>query len=274
MKKFLMCEPKFFDVNYEINPWMKSQIHRVNTSLAQQQWLKLHDILSKLNCDIYSINNQEKNVPDLVFTANAGFVINNHVLLSRFESIERRYESEIFAQEFNKLNYHVDFSCLEQDVSFEGAGDILFHAKSSTYILAHGFRSKKNALNIVNNFCNKHNKKSSVLQVELVDDRFYHLDTCFCPLDNGYILYYPKAFSEQSQNILNKKLKPYLLDVSEEDAITFSCNAISVKQFLIANKFSHELTKKLLSLGLILIETPLNEFIKSGGSAKCLTLEI
>ena len=59
MKKFLMCEPKFFDVNYEINPWMKSQIHRVNTSLAQQQWLKLHDILSKLNCDIYSINNQE-----------------------------------------------------------------------------------------------------------------------------------------------------------------------------------------------------------------------
>ena len=144
----------------------------------------------------------------------------------------------------------------------------------NNYILAHGFRSKKNALNIVNNFCNKHNKKSSVLQVELVDDRFYHLDTCFCPLDNGYILYYPKAFSDKSQKILNKKLKPYLLDVSEEDAITFSCNAISVNQFLIANKFSHELTKKLLSLGLILIEAPLNEFIKSGGSAKCLTLEI
>lgn len=274
MKQFLMCYPKNFLVNYEINDWMKDKIGTVNEKLAISQWEELHKQLLSLGNNIMLMRNQSPEVPDLVFTANAALKIGNSVLISKFSKKERQAESYYYKQVFENLNLHTDMRCIEENINFEGAGDILLHKKSDTYVLTYGFRTDQKALKPIIDFIAENNQQSSVLQVQLVDSRFYHLDTCFCPLDNGDILYFPDAFSSQSQKELIEKFSSQLIKINEADAINFACNSINIDRFIILNKSSAKLIKTLLDRNFIVIETPLNEFLKAGGSAKCLTMEI
>lgn len=274
MKRFLMCAPRQFAVNYEINPWMHSNIGKVDGELAATQWATLLTQMRSIKNDIYVMQDQPAQLPDLVFTANAALTINNHALVSYFACEQRRPESVIYANILKELNLSIDMSCVEQQVNFEGAGDALLHKKSNTLVLAYGFRSEQKALHLVKDFLRKSSSSTTVLQVQLVNPNFYHLDTCFCPMDNGYILYYPKAFSNDSLALLKEKFGSLLIAVSDEDAAQFSCNAVSVERFLFLNHASAKLMKELLDIGTIVVQSPLDQFMLSGGSAKCLTLEL
>ncbi len=114
-----------------------------------------------------------------------------------------------------------------------------------------------------------------MLSLRLIDKRFYHLDTCFCPLAGGYLLYYPDAFDAYSNRLIEMRVPAARrIAVAEPDAVNFVCNAVNVGRTLIVNKASEELRARLAAAGFELIETPLTEFMKAGGAAKCLTLRL
>jgi lysine-ketoglutarate reductase/saccharopine dehydrogenase-like protein (TIGR00300 family) len=108
-----------------------------------------------------------------------------------------------------------------------------------------------------------------------MDERFYHLDTCFCPLANGYLLYYPGAFDSYSNRVIEMRVAPEKrIAIMEADAVNFACNAVNVDSIVIMNKASDGLKSRLAEVGFQVIETPLTEFLKAGGAAKCLTLRV
>jgi N-dimethylarginine dimethylaminohydrolase len=111
--------------------------------------------------------------------------------------------------------------------------------------------------------------------LKLVDQRFYHLDTCFCPLEGGYVLFYPPAFDEESHTLIEKRVpadKRIVID--EEDALSFACNAVNIDDTIVVNRASAGLVRAMAKKGFDVVQTPLSEFMKAGGSAKCLTLRL
>jgi N-dimethylarginine dimethylaminohydrolase len=111
--------------------------------------------------------------------------------------------------------------------------------------------------------------------LELVDQRFYHLDTCFCPLTDGWLLYYPPAFSQVSREAI-ENLVPAdkRIAVDEADALRFTCNAVEIERHVFVNDASEGLQNILRGAGFTPVVTPLSEFLRAGGGAKCLTLKV
>ncbi len=273
MKKFLMCSPKNFNVNYEINPWMKNKTGSVDLSNAEKQWDILYHKI-KLKSEIKLMENQPIDLPDLVFTANAGLMLNENFILANFEKEERKNESLIYKNFLENNNVKVDTFFCDNDISFEGAGDALLDKRTRNLVLAYGFRTNKKAFDYLDEKLRKNNIVEDILHVELVNPNFYHLDTCFCPLDNGYILFYPGAFSAMGNKLLLEKFGNYLIAVSKDEANAFACNAVSLGSTVITNYLDKNTINLLNGFGLKVDLVELTEFMKSGGSAKCLTLEI
>jgi len=262
----LMCKPEFFDVQYIINPWMEGNISRAKTETALKQWEKLQSIIASFT--MVELIEPVKNVPDLVFTANAGLVFDKTCIISRFFFEERSPEEPLFEKWFNDRGFECKF--LPQDVPFEGAGDALFDREQPILWAGYGFRTELEAHSYLNNWV-----PVEVLSLRLVDNRFYHLDTCFCPLENGYLLYFPGAFDEFSNRLIELRVpEEKRIPITEEDASLFACNAVNIGTNIILNEASSELRKTLENLGFNLHCTPLSEFMKSGGAAKCLTLKL
>lgn len=269
MKHFLMCEPKFFEVCYVINPWMEGNLGKVNKKLAQQQWQNLHDIVAGLAS--VSLIEPVAGLPDMVFTANAGLIHKNDVIVPSFRHAERQPEAKHFEQFFSSHGYDVHH--LQQDTIFEGAGDALFDTRGRLWV-GSGFRSKPEALDEIMAVLDVEGCGVEVRGLELVDPHWYHLDTAFCPLPQGQALAYEKAFSETSVASINAAFGANILWVSEADANNFACNAVAIDRNIVIHKASAELKSALAQRGFEFIETDVSEFFKSGGSCKCLTLEI
>ncbi|MBO0797795.1 MAG: dimethylarginine dimethylaminohydrolase family protein [Blastocatellia bacterium] len=264
--RYLMCQPHYFDVRYIINPWMAGNINRTSANLASQQWRNLYEIIAQ-HAEIELID-PEPGLPDMVFTANAGFVFENKILLSRFFHPERRGEEPHFDRWLAEHDYEVMKS--PPEVPFEGAGDALIDRENPWIWGGYGWRSSLES--------HAYLKKAAgmeVISLRLVDDRFYHLDTCLCPLESGYIMYYPAAFAEESRRLIAMRVPlEKRIIVPEEDAIEFACNAVNIGRLVILNKTSRELVAKLTQAGFEVAQTELSEFLKAGGAAKCLTLRL
>jgi N-dimethylarginine dimethylaminohydrolase len=263
---FLMCPPEYFNVAYIINPWMHGNLRKIDNAVAKQQWRSLYDALTDLATVRLVL--PQPGSPDMVFTANAGLVKKNLFVVSRFRYPERQYEEPYFADWFADRGYEV--SHMPRDVPFEGAGDALFDRGTQCLWMAHGHRSIPAAREVIAERLNV-----DVVVLKLVDTRFYHLDTCFCPLEGGYVLHYPPAFDEESQAIIEKRVpEEKRIIIDEEDALAFACNAVNIDQTIVVNRASGSLVRRLARKGFALIQTPLSEFMKAGGSAKCLTLRL
>jgi lysine-ketoglutarate reductase/saccharopine dehydrogenase-like protein (TIGR00300 family) len=262
--KIAMCPPKFFDVNYVINPWMEGNIHNSSRDVAEQQWNQLHSILSDL-AEVQLIDPQD-GLPDMVFTANAGLVLRDQVVLSRFFHPERQGEEAHFKAWFAAQGFTVHE--LPKDVPFEGAGDALLDREGNWLWAGYGFRSE-----LASHLKLAEWLELEVISLHLVDERFYHLDTCFCPLHDGYAMYYPPAFDAHSNRLIEMRVAPEKrIPLGEADAELFACNAVNVGKTVVVNRVTGRLRQKLEGLGLEVIETPMSEFMKAGGAAKCLTL--
>ncbi|MBD2727594.1 TIGR00300 family protein [Nostoc sp. FACHB-892] len=264
--RFLMCPPDHYDVDYVINPWMEGNIHKSSRDRAVEQWQKLHQILKQHA--IVDLVPPEKGWPDLVFTANAGLVLGNNVVLSRFLHKERQGEEPFFKQWFEANGYTVNE--LPKDLPFEGAGDALLDREGRWLWAGYGFRSELDSHPYLAKWLD-----IEVLSLRLIDERFYHLDTCFCPLANGYLLYYPGAFDSYSNRLIEMRVAPEKrIAIEEADAVNFACNTVNVDHIVIMNKASDALKTRLADVGFQVLETPLTEFLKAGGAAKCLTLRV
>ncbi|MEO0932554.1 MAG: TIGR00300 family protein, partial [Cyanobacteria bacterium J06641_2] len=152
----------------------------------------------------------------------------------------------------------------------EGAGDALLDREGRWLWAGYGFRSELDSHPYLAKWLD-----IEVLSLRLTDERFYHLDTCFCPLANGYLLYYPGAFDSYSNRVIEMRVAPEKrIAIEEADAVNFACNTVNVESIVVMNKASDSLKARLAKVGFEVIETPLTEFLKAGGAAKCLTLRV
>lgn len=186
-RRYLMCRPEYFTVEYSINPWMDPE-RPVDTRLAVAQWTALKDAYESLGHKVELID-PEPGLPDMVFAANSGTVIDGIVLGARFRAEQRAAEADHFRRWFLSNGYRdvVMPGCVN-----EAEGDFTW---TGTVLLAGtGFRTDPGA----------HAEAQEVLGVpvvslRLVDPRYYHLDTALFVLDDRStrpeICYYPAAFS-------------------------------------------------------------------------------
>lgn len=260
--RILMCPPDHYGIEYEINPWMNRSLGAV-AAHAFRQWQTLHDTLVSLGVTVERLTPQP-GLPDLVFTANAGLMFKNTFLSSRFKHEVRAKESPHFDAWF--AGHGFDVRHLPEGMFHEGAGDALFCGDS----LFAGYRTRSDAS--AHQWVGKE-LGVRVLPLELVNPRFYHLDTCFCPLAPGVALYFPGAFDDYGKKVLTTHV-PNLIPVVEDEAHRFGCNAVVVGKTVVHNSRCPRLAEDLGKAGYRSIEVELDEFLKAGGSAKCLTLRL
>jgi N-dimethylarginine dimethylaminohydrolase len=263
---FLMCPPEYFTVAYIINPWMHGNLRRIDNAVARQQWRALYDAITD-RATVRLVNPQPGS-PDMVFTANAGLVKGRRFVVSRFRYPERQYEEPYFADWFMDRGYEV--SSMPRDIPFEGAGDALFDRGSERLWMAHGHRSIEGARAVLSERIGV-----ETVLLRLVDTRFYHLDTCFCPLEGGYVMYHPAAFDADSRREIEARVPAARrITVDEEDGLAFACNAVNIGSTVMVNRATPALARALGAKGFDVVQIPLSEFMKAGGSAKCLTLRL
>ena len=272
---FLMCRPTHYTIRYEINPWMSLK-RQANPARALVQWNRLYRLLTRELHARVELLPPRPGVPDLVFTANAGLMRGRTLIRSNFKHPERQLEEPIVEAYCRRRGYRV--VRLPQRYHFEGEGDVLWMGE--TLVFGFRFRSDARAHDDLARLL-----KTRVLPVELVYKRFYHLDTCFCPLDATTALWFPKAFDRYGRKVI-EHLVPDLIGVSEADATHFVCNAISVpvaagtiggtrgRAVVMQTGASARLRRQLTRRGVRLYPVDLSEFLKAGGSAKCLVLRL
>lgn len=259
----LMCPPTYYGIFYEINAWMNIA-QKTQPLLASEQWLTLKNTIEHIGEDVLLIDGVG-GLPDMVFTANAGLVYGKEVIISSFKEKERQPEAAHLQAWFIAHGFAVKTLAPVNDGSppyFEGQGDALFAGKR--LIGGYGFRSDKAAYDdpLLAQF--------NPLVCELVDPYFYHLDTCFCPLNDKEGFWYPQAFSKTSQTLLSQHFD--LIAVAKEEAACFACNAIILKNKIILPIDCPQLTDKLALRGYEVHACEMSEYMKAGGACKCLVL--
>ncbi len=261
--QLLMCPPLYYGIEYEINPWMR-RAYPTDPGRAKEQWKSLSRLLQdKLDLEVVLVE-PRPGLPDMVFTANAGLVWQDKFIVSSFHHEVRRSEVPYFENWFQVRGY--DIVTLPGESFFEGEGDLLMCGDTfyGGYHIRSEIQSHEKIAEIL---------KHEVLSLELTNQWFYHLDTCFCPLGGNRVLYYPGAFDAYALKVLEERI-PTLIAVPEAEARRFACNLIVAGDNIVINDGCPRVRTSLEELGLSVHETPLSEFIKSGGSAKCLVLKV
>ena len=262
--RVLVCPPTHFGVEYVINPWMTGNIGAVHTASAQQQWQALVNILSAYS--EVSVIDPHPGLPDMCFVANGGFALGRAFVPATFAVSQRIPESALFRTWASGSGYQVDE--LEDDHPFEGEGDALWWPGQGLLWAGYGVRSSLECHRAL-----AERLRVRVASLHLVDARFYHLDTCFAALPNGRVVYYPAAFDQRSRRLVESLAPPHKrIEIGDEDALNFACNAVRLGNRWISHYASDALRRRLEEWGFEVTTTPLGEFIKAGGAAKCLTL--
>jgi lysine-ketoglutarate reductase/saccharopine dehydrogenase-like protein (TIGR00300 family) len=263
-QSILMCRPTYFDVQYVINPWMEGNIGRVRRSVAQKQWDELFRVLQDA-CNIHVLTAVES-LPDMCFAANAGLKLGNTFVPTRFRVLQRAPEIPHYLEWIKKQD--IAIREIPDDCTFEGEGDALFQPGEDLLWAGYGVRSSLTAHKYLSEIF-----RCPVHSLRLIDERFYHLDTCFFPLPGGRVVYYPAAFDSRSRALIQGFFgRSNRIEVSDEDAARFCCNAVRIGPVLVTNHASGDLRQKLQEWGFEVKTVVLDEFIRSGGAAKCLCL--
>lgn len=274
--RFLICRPQHFAVTYSINPWMDPNAWAGNGEVlharAVRQWDGLHRTLRACGAAIETVEPQP-GLPDLVFTANAAVVLGRKAVLARFLHPERQREQPVFAASFRALQARGlldEVVELPPGVTLEGAGDCLWDPTRKLFWIGSGFRSDEAARDAV-----AREFGVPCLPLALADPNFYHLDTAFCALPSGDVLYYPAAFTPAAIEIIHAHVAPaQRVALNRTDAVRFAANAVCIDRVIVMSSCSDGLRRTLEGRGYTVAKTPLQAFLRSGGSACCLTLRL
>jgi N-dimethylarginine dimethylaminohydrolase len=262
----MMCAPDHFAVNYVINPWMENNCGKTDAAESQQQWHNYKNHLSRF-ADIVLID-PAMGLPDMVYTANAALILNDIAVLSRFRNTERSGEEPLFDRFLADCGFNV-IHC-PANILFEGAGDALIDRGQDMIWAGYGFRSDRSSHEFLSDAL-----ECQVIGLHLIDPRYYHLDTCLCPLDGGYMMYHPAAFDADSiraiESVIPREMR---IMVDASDASHFACNAVDLNGHVFMNHASDGLQNRLRECGFTPVIAPLGQFLLGGGTAKCLTLKL
>lgn len=268
-RRYLMCRPEHFTVTYSINPWMQPSVP-TDTALAVRQWQTLYDTYLALGHEVELID-QIPGLPDMVYTANGGFVIDGLAYGPKFRFAERADEAPAFIQWFADNG----FAVAEPVEVNEGEGDFLL--VGDTILAGTGFRSTGDSHREVGEVFGK-----EVVSLDLVDPRFYHLDTAIAVLDpvegpggvdRANIAYLPHAFDERSRGILAERY-PDAIRVSDADGAVFGLNSASDGRNVIISPRATGFEAQLRERGYTPVLVDLSELLLGGGGIKCCTLEL
>jgi len=274
--RYLMCSPQHFAVTYSINPWMDSKAWAESGdalyATAARQWAGLHRALTRHGASIEQVE-PAPGLPDLVFTANAAVVLDGKALLARFRHPERQREQPVYAQALRALKARglIDEVIeMPSGAVLEGAGDCLWDGRRQTFWMGRGFRSDQAAAAVV-----EETFGTGCVPLDLADPSFYHLDTAFCPLPCGGVIYHPGAFTSEARAAIERRVAPAdRIALGPADAARFAANAVCFGRVLVLSSCSETLRGALGRRGYTVVTTPLGAFLRSGGSACCLTLRL
>lgn len=233
----------------------------VHGPFALEQWRRLHELLTDLGVTVELVE-QAADTPDMTFTANAGIVVGRRFIPANFRHPERQPEEQHFIDWFEQRGY--ECAAIHDPHYWEGEGDVL--PAEGRVFAGYRFRTEYRALDHLDELLGV-----EVVRLELVDPRFYHLDTCFCPLREGRALYFPGVFSHEGWELLAAHFSD-LIAVESAEALHFACNALVTDGTVVMNSGCPRTVAELERRGLHPAQTPTDEFIKAGGSVKCLTL--
>ncbi|MFB8388057.1 dimethylargininase [Microbacterium sp. NPDC055910] len=268
-RTYLMCRPEHFTVSYTINPWMEPT-RPTDTALAVRQWQALYDTYVALGHDVHLID-PVPGLPDMVYTANGGFVVDGVAYGAKFRFAERVPEAPAFMDWFRANGFDV----VEPREVNEGEGDFLL--VGDTILAGSGFRSTDDSHRELSELFGK-----EVVSLGLVDPRFYHLDTALAVLDpvegeggveRATIAYLPHAFDERSQRVLAERY-PDAIRVSDEDGAVFGLNSASDGRNVIISPRATGFEAQLRARGYHPVLVDLSELLLGGGGIKCCTLEL
>ena len=260
-RHYLMCPPTYFDVVYEINPWMDTA-KPVDRGLALTQWERLRDVFRDLGHEVSEMTPVE-GLPDMVFTANGAIVADGRVLVANFRYGQRAGETMAHRDWFRS---HGFAQVRTARCTNEGEGDCLL--AGDLFLCGTGFRTSQRAHLEIQE---EHGR--AVIGLRLVDPRFYHLDTALAVLSDGDIMYYPPAFSAGSQDTL-RRLYPHAIIATDADAEVFGLNAVCDGRHVVLPQAATGLTRQLRERGYTPIGVDVSELNKAGGAVKCCTLEL
>ncbi len=273
--RFLMCRPEHFAVDYTINPWMDPKRWARDAdahAAAEREWDALYRKLLELGAAVELVP-PAPGLPDLVFTANAAVVLDGKALLARFRHPERQREEGHFETGFRSLLARglIDsVRKLPKDLVLEGAGDCVWDARRKLFWMGYGPRSDASAAHAVEEMFGQ-----DVVALELADPRFYHMDTALAPLPGGEVMYLPGAFTAAGKAAIRERVaadEP--IEIAVADGCRLAANAVALGNTLIMSGCGRRLRAQLETRGYAVVTTPLSSFLRSGGSAFCLTLRL
>lgn len=274
--RFLMCPPDHFAVAYAINPWMDpnswSRRASAHSEMSHHEWTALHRRLVDFDARIELVQ-PVSGLPDLVFTANSAVVLDRKVLLARFRHPERQGEERCYQAAFQSFRARGLVDSVERlpgKLVLEGAGDCVWDQTRNLFWMGYGPRSDAASRNVVEEVFGV-----PVVELELVDPRFYHVDTALCSLPRGEVMHFPAAFAANSRAaIIERVPSSQLIEIGFADACRLAANAVCIGDALILSGCSERLRARLAEYGYRVVATPLRSFLRSGGAAFCLTLRL
>jgi N-dimethylarginine dimethylaminohydrolase len=255
-----MTPPTFFSVDYAINPWMDTAT-TVDSHLAMNQWENLRQTYKELGHTVELVE-PVTGLPDMVYAANGGLLVNGKAVVAKFAYPQRAGEAAAYAEWIGRHG----FQPTETRYVNEGQGDLL--VAGSIVLAGYGFRTDYRAHDEIAVAVGM-----PVVSLQLVDPRFYHLDTALAVLDDTTIAYYPPAFSDESRTRL-LELFPDAIEVATPDAYVLGLNAVSDGLNVVHPAAATGFAEQLSDAGFAPIGVDLSELLKGGGSIKCCTLEV
>jgi len=273
---FVMTDAAHFDVSYQINPWMRPNAWEADPAACRRQadgGSRALQAAIALAGGRVELIPAVPGLPDLVFPANAAIVLDRVALMARFLCPERQGEEAVLLRYFEGLAERGlidEIVTLPDGLYQEGAGDAIWDAARGHFWIGYGQRSSRAATTRIERVFDR-----PTVALRLVSPRFYHLDTCFCPLSGGEVLYYPPAFSAEGLTSIRVHIAPEdRIEASDEEAAAFCVNAVNIGRTIIMARAPASLRTRLEARGYELVEVDLDPFILSGGAAYCMTLRL
>ena len=259
-RRVLMCRPTHFTVSYRINPWMFPE-NPTDQRLAEAQWQTLYDAYRDLGIDVELID-PLPGLPDMVYAANGGFVLDGIAYGARFRYPERQPEGPAYLDHLETLG----FTPRPAAALNEGEGDFLL--VGDVILAASGFRSDEEAHAELAKVFGR-----EVVSLRLINPSFYHLDTALAVLDDETIAYFPEAFDEASRDELERRFLD-AIRATEEDAAVLGLNLFSDGQHVVMAEQAVTLRQEIDARGFQTVGVNLSELLLGGGGVKCCTLEL